>query len=179
MFEEFDARTQTKIVRDANGVARVLSHADRYVACQAPTPQLAAHDYLSRYGRLLGLRQQHLRNLYAPVGQEPAAADVEYRFLIEKRQSDLTTVVLHQTCFGLPVWEAGISVTMKHDPLRVVGARSTLHANAEGEAAVSKAYREREAARRRNLGQEPRSRRQSAPWRATRHHQSTLHDLST
>jgi hypothetical protein len=128
MFEEFDARSQTKIVRDADGVARMLSHADRYVASAAPTPQLAAHDYLSRYGRLLGLPQQHLRNLSAPIGQEPAAAGVEYRFLIEKRQSDLTTVAFHQTCFGLAVWEAGLSVTMKHDPLRVVGARSTLHA---------------------------------------------------
>ena len=39
----------------------------------------------------------------------------------------MSTVAFHQTCFGLPVWEAGLSVTMKRNPLRVVGARSTLH----------------------------------------------------
>ena len=127
MFEEFNARTQTKIVRDADGVARVLSHANQYIASAAATPRLAAHDYLSRYGRLLGLQPQHLRNLSLSAEQEPSVADVEYRFLSEKHQFDLTTVAFDQTCFGLPVWEAGLSITMKHGPLRVVGARSTLH----------------------------------------------------
>ena len=127
MFEEFDARSQTKIVRDAGGIARMLFHADRYVATQAATPRLAAHDYLHRYGRLLGLRRQHLGNLFRPIEQEPTEADVEYRLLSEKHQFDMTTVAFHQTGLGLPVWEAGLSVTMKHKPLRVIGARSTLH----------------------------------------------------
>ncbi len=127
MFEEFDARRQTKIVRDADDVARVLTHFDRYVASRAATPQLAARDYLSRYGGLLGVRRQHLKNLSRRAEREPVAAGVEYRILAEKRQFDLTTVAFHQTYLGLPVWEAGVSVTMKHKPLRVVGARSTLH----------------------------------------------------
>ena len=127
MFEEFDMRTRTRIVRDASGVARMLFHADRYVATDASTPRLAARDYLSRYGRLLGLRRQHLKNLFQSVGHEPTTAAVDYRLLAEKHQFDLTTVAFHQTCFGLPVWEAGLSVTIKHDPLRVIGARSTLH----------------------------------------------------
>ncbi len=127
MFEEFHARTRTKLVRDASGAPRILTHSDRYYASKAATPQLAAHDYLSRYAALLGLQRQHLKNLTAAIDQEPADAAVECRLLSEKRQSDLTTVAFHQTCFGLPVWEAGIAVTMKHDPLRVLGARSTLH----------------------------------------------------
>jgi hypothetical protein len=127
MFEEFDARTQTRIVRDTDGVARLLSHADQYIATQASTPQLAAQDYAKRFGRLLGLRQQHLRNLFLPIAHEPASADIEYRFLAEKRHSDVSAVAFHQTCLGLPVWEAGFSVTIKHKPLRVIGARSTLH----------------------------------------------------
>src|ERR1700733_11468095 len=127
MFEEFDGRRQTKIMRDVGGVARMLSHFDRYVTTEAPTPQLAARDYLSRYGQLLGLEKQQLGNLLRPTEHRPTAADIEYRLLSEKPQFDLTTVAFHQTCFGLPVWEAGISVTMKHNPLRVIGARSTLH----------------------------------------------------
>jgi hypothetical protein len=127
MFEEFDARTETRIVRDTGGVARVLSHQDHFVATRAATPRLAAKDYLDRYGRLLGLRPQHLKNLLLPVEHTPTDAEVEYRFVAEKDQFDLTTVAFHQTYLGLPVWEAGLSVTMKHKPLRVIGARSTLH----------------------------------------------------
>ena len=131
MFEEFDARSRTKIVRDADGVARALSHANRYVATEAPTPQLAARDYLSRYGELLGLRSEQLTNLFLPTEQEPTGDDIEYRFVSEKHQFDLTTVALYQTCFGLPIWEAGVSITMKDNPLRVVGAQSTLHPDVE------------------------------------------------
>ena len=127
MYEEFDGRTRTKIVRDADGVARVLSHADRHVAVKAATPQAAAGAYLSRYGRLFGLKQQHLKNLNRGVVQDPTGAAVDYRFLREKSQFDVTTVAFDQTRFGLAVWEAGISVTLKHNPLRVIGARSTLH----------------------------------------------------
>jgi len=128
MFEEFDARTETRIVRDADGIARVLSHHDHFVATRAATPRLAAKDYLNRYGRLFGLRPQHLRNLLLSVEHTPTDAEVEYRFVAEKHQFDLTTVAFHQTYLGLPVWEAGLSITMKHEPLRVIGARSTLHA---------------------------------------------------
>src|SRR5580704_8450706 len=127
MYEEFDGRTRTKIVRDADGIARVLSHTDRRVAVKAATPQAAAGAYLSRYGHLFGLKQRHLKNLSRGVAQDPTGAPVDYRFLREKSQFDVTTVAFDQTRFGLAVWEAGISVTMKHNPLRVIGARSTLH----------------------------------------------------
>jgi hypothetical protein len=127
MYEEFDGRTRTKIVRDADGIARILSHADRHVAVKAATPQAAANEYLSRYGHLFGLKQQHLKNLSRGVVADPTGAAVDYRFLREKSQFDVTTVAFDQTRFGLAVWEAGISVTMKHNPLRVIGARSTLH----------------------------------------------------
>jgi hypothetical protein len=127
MYEEFDGRTRTKIVRDADGIARVLSHADRHAAVKAATPQLAANAYLGRYGHLFGLKRQHLKNLTRGAVQDPTGAPVDYRFLREKSQFDVTTVAFDQTRFGLAVWEAGISVTMKHNPLRVIGARSTLH----------------------------------------------------
>src|ERR1700730_13662850 len=127
MYEEFDGRSRTKIVRDADGIARVLSHAARHVAVQAATPPAAASAHLRRYVHFLRLKQQHLKNLTRSVVQDPTGAAVDYRFLREKSQFDVTTVAFDQTRFGLAVWEAGISVTMKHNPLRVIGARSTLH----------------------------------------------------
>jgi len=132
MHEKFDALSQTKIVHDAHDTARALSHANRHVVTKAATPQLAARDYLvGRYGELLGLKPQQLSNLFLPPEKEPSAGEVEYRFLSEKRHSDLTTVAFQQTFFGLPVWEAGLSITMKDNPLRVIGAQSTLHPDLE------------------------------------------------
>jgi len=127
MFEEFDARRETRIIRDSGGLARVVSHQDRYIVTTGRTPRRAAQDYLGRYGQLFGVRRQHLKNLLQPVAHRPTDADVEYRFEAEKRQFDLATVAFHQTYLGLPVWEAGLSVTMKHASLHVIGARSTLH----------------------------------------------------
>jgi hypothetical protein len=126
MFEEFDSHSQTKVLRDADHVARTLSHL-RYVATDALTPQLAARDYLARYGELLGLQEKELERLFAPTEQEPTKDKVEYRLLSEKHQFDLTTVAFYQTYFGLPVWEAGLSITMKENPLRIIGAQTTRH----------------------------------------------------
>ncbi len=128
MFEQFDARRRAKILSDASGAVRILTHSDRYLAATTAEPRDAAHDYLGRYGSLLGLQQRHLENLISPLEHEPSSAAVECRLISEKRQADLTTIAYSQTYFGLPIWEAGVSVAMKHDPLRILGARSTLHA---------------------------------------------------
>src|ERR1700761_7621214 len=102
MFEEFNPRMRARIVRDAGGIARILSHPDHYVAAKARTPRAAARDYLSRYGHVFGLRPQHLRNLLKSPQRSPTSAGLEYRYLAEKPQFDLTTVAFPQTYFGLP-----------------------------------------------------------------------------
>ena len=135
MFEEFDAQTRARIVRDDERVARILSHADRYIETKERTPRAAARDYLSRYGHLFGVQPRHLQNLLKPPERNPTDAAVEFRYAAEKPQFDLTTVVFHQTYFGLPIWEAGLAVTMKRAPLRIVGAHSTLHSEVRRPAA--------------------------------------------
>ena len=132
MFEKYDpTRKHIKMVADKQGFVRVLSHVGKYVpAKKGRDPRSAARDYLQDYGDLLGVRRQHLKKLLHPIEDELTTAGTEYRFADKKSQFDLTTVAFHQTRFGLPVWEAGISVTVKHggakqEALRVVGARST------------------------------------------------------
>src|ERR1700761_9211798 len=100
MFEEFNARMRARIVRDAGGIARILSHPDHYVPAKARTPRAAARDYLSRYGHVFGLRPQHLRNLVKSSERIPTSAGLQCRYLTQKPQFDLTTVVFHQTYFG-------------------------------------------------------------------------------
>jgi hypothetical protein len=127
MFEEFDWRIRARIVRSADGVVRILSYPDHYIEAEARTPRTAARDYLSNYGHIFGVQPRHLRNLFEAPQRIPTAAGHEFRYVAAKSQFDLTTVAFQQTYFGLPVWEAGLSVTIKHAPLRIVGARSTSH----------------------------------------------------
>ncbi len=133
MFDKYDPTKHINMITDKQGFVRVLSHVGKYVSAKkGRDPGSAARDYLQEYGDLLGVRRQHLKSLLHPIEDEPTSAGIEYRFAHKKSQFDLTTVSFHQTRFGLPVWEAGISVTVKHGrakqhALRVVGARSTLH----------------------------------------------------
>ena len=126
MIEEFDRSSGTKIIRDSQGVARDLSH-EPLVVSRAGTAQLAAQEYLRSFGGLLGANAEELENLSLPPESDPIDAGVEFRLLIEKSQFDTTTVSYYQTFFGLPVWEAGLTVHMKQAPFRIVGAHSTGH----------------------------------------------------
>ena len=113
----------------STGIARQVFHANRYVVTDAPTPELAVRDYLSRYGDLLGLQPRQLERLSLAPELTPTSDEVEFRILSEKHQFDLVTVSFYQTYFGLPVWEAGLSITMKAQPFRVVSAQTTRHAD--------------------------------------------------
>jgi hypothetical protein len=128
MYEELDARRDVRIIWSSDaGIARMVSHQDRYVVTRASTPRFAAREYLGRYGHLFGVQRHHLKDLLRPVEDRPVDASVAFRLEAEKHHFDLATVVFHQTYLGLPVWEAGLSVTMKHETRRVIGARSTSH----------------------------------------------------
>lgn len=45
----------------------------------------------------------------------------------EKDIMDTTTVSYQQTYQGLPVWKAGVSVTIQSDPMRVTASQSSVH----------------------------------------------------
>jgi hypothetical protein len=120
MYEEFDGRTRTKIVRDADGIARVLSHADRHVATTAATQQLAANDYLSRYGHLLGLKRQHLKNLTGSVVQDPTGATRRLS-LLAVRQKNCRAVAMTLTHPGRE-W---INATVSNPPSAVNSVTAT------------------------------------------------------
>ncbi len=130
MFEEFRRERKTKIRFDSERVPRDLLH-DHHVGSAAGTAQGAAQEYLGNFHDLLAVQAGELEKLSQRPNKHPIDAGVEYRFHAEKRQFDTTTVAYHQTFFGLPVWEAGLAVHMKHAPFRIVGAQSTRHANVQ------------------------------------------------
>ena len=126
--QEFNPTAAAHITRDAKGVVRELLHTEPRVSTAA-TAQEAAHDYITQNAQLLGLPSAELDSLALGRAAEPVAAAAEYRLHKEHRQFDMTTVTYHQTHFGLPVWEAGLSVHLKHDPFRVVSSESMRHAD--------------------------------------------------
>jgi hypothetical protein len=127
MFEEFHQTLGTKIGFDAQRIPRDLIHEEHFHS-SAGSPRLAAKEYLNRYGDLIGTHARELNNLGRHPESDITGAGIEYRFYTEKPQFGTTTVAYYQTVFGLPIWEAGLAVHMKHAPFRIVGAQTTRHA---------------------------------------------------
>jgi zinc metalloprotease ZmpB len=133
MPQEYDEIANAHIHRDDSGVVRSVLHAERLYAASARTPQLAAQEYLRNFTGLLGLEDAQLRALGLDLEETPTSDGVEYRLWSEKTQFDTTTVTFSQSYFGVPVWEAGVAVQMMLNPIRIIGAQSTAHADVSAE----------------------------------------------
>lgn len=131
MHEEFNSAHEAYVIKDARNVVREVSHRQKPFSTGTQTPQLAAQEYLDSYRDLLEIKLEELKNLSLSPEDEPIDTKVEYRLLEEKTFFDLTTVGYHQTYFGLPVWEAGLAVHIKHNPYRVISSTSTAHRDIE------------------------------------------------
>lgn len=129
MHQEFNDVQNIQINRDPNGNARDLFHSDEPVVSSAPTAQLAAAEYLNKFGVLFGVTSDQTNNLGLAPESNVVDQAGELRFRSEKRQFDMTSVTFRQTHFGLPVWHGAVSIHMKHNPFHVVSAQSTRHAD--------------------------------------------------
>jgi len=133
MAQEFDSQGKLHLTRDSQGTARDLLHIEESYESAAGTALVAAREYLDKFGGFLGIAPSEPSNFGLPPETSPVDAGVEYRFDQEKPQFDTTTVVLAQTYFGLPVWEAGVAVHMRQRPFVVLSAQSTRHVSVEAE----------------------------------------------
>lgn len=131
MNQQFDANARLHLTRDDDGVVRDMLHTEEPYASSAGTALLAAREYLDKFGSLLGIAPNELLNFSASPERTPMQAGIEYRYSLEKPQFDMTTVVFEQTCWGLPVWNAAVSVQMRQKPFVVVGAQSSRHAKVD------------------------------------------------
>ena len=129
--QEFDHARNVYLDRDAEGIGRQLLHTHAPVVIEGATVRHVAAAYLHRFGEMLGLTSDQLKNLHSPPSTSIEAADIEYRFLDEKQQFDTVSIAYSQTEFGLPVWRAGVAVHLKFNPFQVLGAQSTMHADLE------------------------------------------------
>lgn len=97
----------------------------------AATPQALAEQYLREVGPIYGLDDALLPGVsaaFAGDGAAPAQAADGKLVLAEEKEILGTTVVSYQQTYdGLPVWEAGVSVTMQDAPLRVTASQNSVH----------------------------------------------------
>lgn len=83
--------------------------------------------YLQEVAPLYGIDTAALVVLDGPVGSEPRAEDGRLRLLEQKSLQGTTVLSYAQTHLALPVWEAGVAITLQSSPLRVTSSYSTLH----------------------------------------------------
>ncbi len=100
---------------------------------RAATAQEAAKKFLMDHADLLQLPQTAAKSMDVRAAAAPVAEDQALRFETEKHTMDSTVVSYNQTMFGLPIYQAGVSVVMHGPENQVRAATSTLHYDVSAE----------------------------------------------
>lgn len=109
---------------------RYINHNQEYWLGENEDPKLVAAEYLHQVAPTFEFPVEQLRNIHQKVSYfDPREQGVEYRLSDEKRFFDSTTYDYYQTYLNVPVWRAGIAVTVKENPARVVYAANTSQEN--------------------------------------------------
>jgi zinc metalloprotease ZmpB len=139
----FDFDDNVQISKDERGNVQVLDHLQQPFVAPSVSPQSLSFDgsaspsnpagladqYLRQVASAYGIDQNMLSNAVSSNGFSAAAAssDGKLELVDEKEIMGTTTVSYQQTYEGLPVWKAGVSVTVQSDPLRVTASQSSVH----------------------------------------------------
>ena len=145
MVEIFDSTLRARLTLDEGDRVRGINH-EVYWESSEPSPRQAAIAYLSAVADKLQVPSAQLAYAHQPVNYlQPESRDPEYRHSEEKTFFDSTTEGFYQTDLNVPVWAAGITVTLKSNPTRVVAAADTsldsVNADMPSEAAIAR-YRD-------------------------------------
>src|SRR4051812_30008442 len=113
-------------VTQENDHVRGIDHRHHMWASSEKVPRRASEDYLRALAQSLQLEPLALKNLHQTVDYlNPREQGLEYRLTEEKAFFDSTTCGYWQTYHNVPIWKAGLTVTVKHNPNRVVASVNT------------------------------------------------------
>src|SRR5262249_17373037 len=96
-----------KVQPDPEPAAKLAFSADHHAA----SPQESARNFLTAHADVIGLATESTESLHLTAAETPSGEDQALRFESEKTIMGTSTVSYVQTMFGLPVYQAGISVT--------------------------------------------------------------------
>ena len=122
----YDPRLKASVTLDDSGQVRGINHLDEYREIEHLRGREAATAYVLDIAGNLNIAPEALRSLDQPVSYlDPQEQDVQFRFSEEKALFDSATYAYCQTYLNTPVWAAGVTVTVKQAPARVVAATNT------------------------------------------------------
>lgn len=125
MRQETDSRTKARLAVDEENRVRQIIHLEEPWRSPETSPLLAAVDYLRRM-EVLEVAESELGSPLEKVSfTEPRQQGIEYRLGGVKTLFDASTIIFNQTCLNVPVWRAAITLTIKHNPNRVISATDT------------------------------------------------------
>jgi hypothetical protein len=129
----FTISPSVQVERDAGGNVRSLNHLGQPYGPLADVlnPQNLAAAYLHDVATIYGIDPAWLSGLGASPSDAIEDAGTELRFSTQDTVTGTATVSFQQTHFGLPVWQAGFTVSMLAEPLRATASLSALHAAIE------------------------------------------------
>ncbi|MEU8362765.1 hypothetical protein AB0C27_42800 [Nonomuraea sp. NPDC048882] len=128
----FELERDVEVELDELGIVRGLEHLERpYLDSDGPDPVRVAARYADDVAPVYGIPGSMLTDLWTRVGDRPVPEPALLRFAEEKSITQVTIVSFVQTVLSLPIWEAGLSVSLLPDPLRVVASQSSVHLDAD------------------------------------------------
>ncbi|MDT0482022.1 hypothetical protein [Streptomyces doebereineriae] len=116
--------------RDRGGRLRHLEHVQEpYRASTAVelSPGVAANEYLREVAPLYEVPSEWIAGLGSTDGQVGAPGEVRLSWEHESSVMETSVVSYQQSYEGLPIWEAGLSITAHDSPARVTSSTSSLH----------------------------------------------------
>src|SRR5688572_30662299 len=127
MPEIYDQKLKARLTVDESDRVRGINHLDEYWESPENSAKETAIAYLREVADTFTLPSDQFDFAHQQVDylNPEGDRDTEYRSDVEKTLFDATTEGFYQTHRNVPVWAAGLTVTVKHSPMRVVSAVDT------------------------------------------------------
>lgn len=128
MEEIFDPSLRAHLTRDDLGRVRSIRHTEEHWVAEEGNPLGAAISYVREMAGVFEVAESGLSSLeVAATHLDPRPQGMQFRLDENRLNFDATTFGFDQTVLNTPVWGAGISVTVKQGPHRVVASVNTSH----------------------------------------------------
>ena len=122
----YDPNLKANLTIDDQKNVRSINHFQDYWRSEKQNPIEIATDYFNQIADLIKVSKESLKNMYQNVSYtEPKEQEIEYRLSEEKQYFDSITFGFYQTFLNVPVWQAGLTVTLKSSPYRIISAVNT------------------------------------------------------
>lgn len=126
MKRHYNASLKANVLLDEAQRIRAINHLDEYREAGGLRGRAAAAAYLRHLSGDLGISDDALQHLEQAASYlDPQERGLEYRRDEEKQLFDTETYAFRQTWLNTPVWAAGVTVTLKQAPTRVIAATDT------------------------------------------------------